>query len=82
MQQAATVVIDQQVAASIAFKTRSRLRGPVERRESEQHLGCAKVVTPLLSLWKALTMSSWFSPLLFLLAGSTEDQLRKQIEFL
>lgn len=27
-------------------------------------------------------MSSWFSPLLFLLAGSTEDQLRKQIEFL
>lgn len=27
-------------------------------------------------------MSSWFSPLLFLLAGSTEDQLRQQIEFL
>ncbi|TWT48994.1 integrase core domain-containing protein [Botrimarina hoheduenensis] len=27
-------------------------------------------------------MSSFFSPLLFLLAGSTEDQLRKQIEFL
>ena len=27
-------------------------------------------------------MSSWVSPLLFLLAGSTEDQLRKQIEFL
>lgn len=27
-------------------------------------------------------MSSWFSPLLFLLAGSTEDQLRRQIEFL
>lgn len=27
-------------------------------------------------------MSSWFSPLLFLLAGSSEDQLRRQIEFL
>lgn len=27
-------------------------------------------------------MSSWFSPLLFLLAGSTEEQLRRQIEFL
>lgn len=27
-------------------------------------------------------MSNWFSPLLFLLAGSTEDQLRRQIEFL
>ena len=27
-------------------------------------------------------MSSLFSPLLFLLAGSTEDELRKQIEFL
>ncbi|QDS99305.1 integrase core domain-containing protein [Adhaeretor mobilis] len=27
-------------------------------------------------------MSSWFSPLLFLLAGSNEDQLRKQIDFL
>ncbi len=27
-------------------------------------------------------MSSWFSPLLFLLAGSNEQQLRRQIEFL
>ncbi|QDV73815.1 integrase core domain-containing protein [Botrimarina mediterranea] len=27
-------------------------------------------------------MSSWFSPLLFLLAGSSEDQLRRQVEFL
>ena len=27
-------------------------------------------------------MSNWFSPLLFLLAGSNEQQLRKQIEFL
>ncbi len=27
-------------------------------------------------------MSSWFSPLLFLLAGSNEEQLRRQIEFL
>lgn len=27
-------------------------------------------------------MSNWFSPLLFVLAGSTEQQLRRQIEFL
>lgn len=27
-------------------------------------------------------MSSWFSPLLFLLAGSTEQQLRRHVEFL
>ncbi len=27
-------------------------------------------------------MSNWFSPLLFLLAGSNEEQLRRQIEFL
>ena len=27
-------------------------------------------------------MSAWFSPLLFLLAGSSEDELRQQVEFL
>ena len=35
-----------------------------------------------LSPMKAKAMKSWFSPLLFLLASSSEDDLRRQIEFL
>jgi putative transposase len=29
-----------------------------------------------------VAVSNWFSPLLFLLAGSTEQRLRRQVEFL
>lgn len=31
---------------------------------------------------ESVTVTHWFSPLLFLLAGSTEQQLRRHVEFL
>ncbi|TWU21806.1 integrase core domain-containing protein [Bythopirellula polymerisocia] len=46
---------------------------------------CKKIVIPLIPMWNDKgfhTMTGWFSPFLFFLARCTENELRRQIEFL